>query len=124
MPPQHGRDRMRTIEERRHDAEIAAAAAQPPEQVRVRLVICRDDRALCGDDLAGEEVVAGQPVLAHQPSDAAAERQACDARARDDARWHRQSIDMRLAIDVAKRGARLHQRGSPMPIDEHSLHAG
>jgi hypothetical protein len=61
------------------DPEVAAAAADGPEQVRVALVVDLEDLAVGGDELGGEQAVDGQPVLADQVADPAAQGQAADA---------------------------------------------
>ena len=65
--------------ERGHDAEVAAAAAQRPEQVRIAVRTGHDTLAGRGDDLGPDQVVAGEARRARQPADPAAERQAADA---------------------------------------------
>ena len=50
------------------DAEVAAAAADRPEQVRVRLGVHAEELAVGGDDLGGEEVVDREAVLADEDS--------------------------------------------------------
>jgi hypothetical protein len=65
--------------ERRHHAEVAAAAADGPEQVAV-LVRVGGELVACGRDHRGrDEVVDREPVLAAEPAEAAAEREAGDA---------------------------------------------
>jgi hypothetical protein len=51
------------------DAEVAAAAADGPEQLRMRLVIHAQELAVGGHHLGGQQVVDGQPVLADQVAD-------------------------------------------------------
>ena len=72
-------DRIEAELEAGHDAEVAAAAADGPEQVGVLLLARGDEPALGGDDLDRDERIDGQAVLAHQPADAATERQAGQA---------------------------------------------
>ena len=50
------------------DPEVAAAAAQRPEQVGVLVVARPGDPAVGGDDLRGDEVVDAQPGLAGSAS--------------------------------------------------------
>ena len=72
------RDRVHRMEpelEARHDAEVAAAAADRPEEVRVALVVDLQDPAVGEDDLGGEQVVDRQALLADEIPDAAAGRQ-------------------------------------------------
>ena len=61
------------------DAEIAAAAAQRPEQLGMVARVGDDDIALGGHHFGGEQRVDGEAVLAHHVADAAAQRQAADA---------------------------------------------
>jgi hypothetical protein len=64
--------RVGLVLEGRRDAEVAAAAAQGPEQVLVVLGAGHHDLAVGGDDLDGQQVVDGEAVLAHQPAFTAA----------------------------------------------------
>jgi len=74
-----GRQFVQAVLPARHDAEIAAAAAQRPEQVGVVGRVGEDDVAGGGHDFGGEHRIDGQPVLAHEIADAAAERDAANA---------------------------------------------
>ena len=90
-----------------HHAEIAAAAAQRPEEVRV-LLLARGDEAAVGEhDVGLEQIVDGQAVFARQVARAAAERQSGDAGRRDDAEGHRQAESVSGVIDVARGAARV-----------------
>ena len=66
------------------DGEVAAAAAQRPEQVGVLLGARPDALAAREHDLGLEQVVDREPVGAGQVTEAAAEGEATDARGRDD----------------------------------------
>ena len=60
------RDRVQRVElelEARDDAEVAAAAADRPEEVRVALVVDLQDPAVGENDLGGEQVVVVRPCL-------------------------------------------------------------
>ena len=76
----HRADRVQPELERRRDAEVAAAAAQAPEQLGVLVLAGVHELAVGGDDVGADQVVAGQADLAHEPADAAAEREPGDAR--------------------------------------------
>jgi hypothetical protein len=56
--------RMRLKCEARHDAEVAAAAAQRPEQLRVFVLTCRHDAAVGQYDLGRKQIVDGEAVFA------------------------------------------------------------
>jgi hypothetical protein len=72
-------DRLQPELELGDDAEVAAAASQPPEQVRVLVLVDAEAVAVGGDQLVGRDVVARQPVLAREPAHAAAEREPAHA---------------------------------------------
>ena len=57
-------DRVQLEEEAGDDAEIAAAAAQRPEQVGVLLLAGGDEAAVGQHDVGLEQIVDGQAVLA------------------------------------------------------------
>jgi hypothetical protein len=74
------RDRVKVELERRDDAEVAAAAAaQPPEELRLRARVGADELAVTGHQLDRGDAVRGEAVLARVPADAAAERVAGDS---------------------------------------------
>ena len=62
-----------------HDAEVAAPAAQGPEQLGLTLGVDADQLAFGGDELERRDGVGLQPVLAREPAHAATERVAGDA---------------------------------------------
>ena len=78
-----GPDRMEAVLEPGDDAEVAASAAQGPEQIGVLLLAGRQDGSVGCHELDGDEVVDGQPVLRHQEAESPAEGQAGDPRRRD-----------------------------------------
>ena len=86
--------------ELRHDAEVAAAAAQPPQQLRVLGLAGVDEPPVRGDDVGGDQVVAREAELAHRPADAAAEREPGDAGARHEPAGRREAVRLRLVVDV------------------------
>jgi hypothetical protein len=64
--------------DRGHDAEVAASAAERPEQVGVMLVVGSHEGPVGGHELERGDSVRLQPVLAGQPAHAAAQRVAGD----------------------------------------------
>ena len=57
------------------DTEIAAPAAQSPEQVFVLIVTRGDLPTVCKNDIGRQQVVDGEPDAAGQVADSAAQRQ-------------------------------------------------
>ena len=104
------------------DAEVAAAAAQRPVQVRV-LVGARAHLAAVGeDDLGGDEVVDGHPVAPALVGDAAAERQAGDAGLGHDPARGGEPERRGDAVDVGPRRTALHVHGAAGGVDADAAH--
>ena len=96
-----GADLVQPEQERGDDAEVAAAAADRPEEVGV-LVGARADALAAGEHHLGlEQVVDRQAALARQVADAAAEREAADAGGRDDPARGRQAVLVGGGVDLA-----------------------
>ena len=100
--------RLRVELECRDHAEVAAAAADRPEQIGVLLDAGPAHLAVGGDDLDRAQVVGGETMAPAYPAEAAAEREPGDAGRRNDAAGHDQSERLRGAIDVGPGGAGLH----------------
>ncbi len=101
---------MQAILERRDDSEVAATAAQPPEQVRVFALARFDEPAIGRHHVRGNEVVADEAELPHQPADAAAEGDSADPRHRDGTAGGRQPERLRLVVKIAQERAALGTR--------------
>ncbi len=109
--------------EARHDAEVAAAAADGPEQVGVLLLARGDDAAVGRDDLDGDQRIDGQAVLADEPADAATERQAGHADAAGVAERRREPVRTRRGRVLARGQAGLGPRETALGVDVQALHA-
>src|SRR6516162_4812045 len=88
--------------EGRDDAEIAAAAAQRPKQVRVVFLARSDLPTIGGDDVGELEIVDGQTELAANPAKPAAKREAGNTRGRIDPCWRYQPEGLRLTVELAE----------------------
>ena len=106
-PPDDGVDRMEPVPEPSGDAEVAAAAADRPEQVRVRVAVGAHELAVRGHDVGREQVVDREPVLAHEVADAAAEGEAADADGAGVAEADAEPVLRGRDGDLAGRRARL-----------------
>ena len=100
-------DRVQLELERDGDAEIAAAAAEPPEEVGALVVARGDEPAVRRDDVHGAEIVDREAVLPHQPAVSPAEREPRDAGRRDAAARRREPERLRLVVELAPPHARL-----------------
>ena len=98
-------------------AEVAAAAAQPPEQLGVLVVAGADDLARRGDQLRGDQVVAGEPVLGGEVADAAAEGEAGDPGGADHAAGRDEAVRLGRGVEVEPGGAALGARDPRLRID-------
>ena len=92
------------------DAEVAAAAADRPEQVRVRLGVHAQELAVGGHDLGGQQVVDRQAVLADEVADAAAQGDPADPDRAGVAEPGRQAVGARRGRVLAARSARSRPR--------------
>ncbi|HWC27071.1 MAG TPA: hypothetical protein VG474_10860 [Solirubrobacteraceae bacterium] len=117
-----GAERVQPQLEGRDDPEVAAAAAQRPEQVGVLVGARADLAAVPEDDLGGDEVVDGHAVAAALVRDTAAEREAGDAGFGHDAARSCEAERRADGIDVGPRGAALHVHGAPGSVDAHAAH--
>ena len=114
--------RVNPVRERRRDAEVAAAAAQRPEEVGVRLGTDVEHLAVGRDELDAEEVVGGEAVLRHQPAEPAAERVAGDPRRRDRAARDGETMLGGGVVELGPEDASLRADGLRAGIDLDPLH--
>ena len=87
--------------ERGGDAEIAAAAAQPPEQLLVFLRAGGQELAVRRDHVDGAHVVASESEAAAEPAETATQRESTHAGVRHGTRGGREAVSQRLAIERA-----------------------
>ncbi len=113
---------MEPEEERGDDAEVAAAAAHRPEQVRVLVRAGRHEPPVGQHDVGLEQVVDGQAALAGQVAEAAAEREPADAGGGDDAAGRGEAEGVGGVVDVAPGAAAADARGPGGRIDPDALH--
>ena len=104
------------------DAEVAAAAANRPEQIGVLVGAGANDPAVGRDQIGAQQVVERETVLRHQPADAAAERQARDPGAADNPARRREAVHLGLAIELFPQGATLGPDGAAPRVDVDPLH--
>src|SRR4051812_48541141 len=108
MQDQAGIDALEGVEtegELGDDAEVAASAAQTPEELRSFGLAGTDDRAVCQDDFGADEVIRGQAILTHKPAQPAAEGQAGDTGRRDRATGSGQTVGLGSGIEIGPGGA-------------------
>ena len=98
---------MQLEEEGGHHAEVAAAAAQRPEEIGVFRLAGRDEAAVGQHDVGLEQIVDGQPELAGEMTDAAAEGDAADPGGGDDAAGGAQTEGVGGMVQIAQLAPRL-----------------
>ncbi len=116
-------DRMQPELERGRHAEVAAAAAQGPEQLGLRSGRDLAQRAVGRHQAHAQQVVDGEAVLARQPAEAAAEREAGDAGGGIDSQRCGEAMRLRFAIEVGQQRARLDPRSALRRVDADLAHA-
>ncbi len=119
-----GADRVGAVLEGRDDAEVAAAASQRPQQVRVLVLARSYDLAGGGDNLGREQVVAGQAVGAAQPSDTAAKSQPGDSGFADQAERYGETDPLSGHVDIADRRTAGRPDAAPFGVHVHLPHTG
>lgn len=90
---------MKTVLDGRHHAEVAATAAQCPEEIRIPLSACLMKLTIGGHNVSADDVVDRQAALPHQPSKSAAQREADHSGVRDRASGRRESEGLRFVIE-------------------------
>ena len=110
--------------ERRHDAKVASAAADCPEEVGVRVGRGRPYLPPGVDDLRGDKAVARQPVLAAHPPFTTSERKSRDPGVRNDTARRGQPEDLGFAVDIAPQGTALRSDELRIGIDVDPVHEG
>jgi hypothetical protein len=113
---------MQAERERRDDAEVAATAADRPEEVGVLVGARADALAVREDHLRLEQVVDREPELPGQVAKSAAEREAADAGGGDDAARRREAVLAGGLVDLGPRAAAADADGAGRGIDLDVLH--
>ena len=108
---------MRPKQERRHDAEVAAASANRPEEVFVLARACGDQVAGGQQDVGLEQIVEGQPELASQVAHATAKCQPGDPGRPEDARRDGEPERVSRVIEIGQGAARLYPHGPLVRVD-------
>jgi hypothetical protein len=103
--------------EARRDAEVAAAAAQPPEQLAVLAVGGSNDAPVRGDELDRRQVVGGPAEPPCQVPESPAKRQARAAGRGHEPEHRRETVSLRFPVHVAEKTSWLGARDSPRRID-------
>ena len=94
-----GTDRVKLELERRDHAEVPSPATNPPEQIRVLVLVHRDKLPGRCHDLRGNEIVCRQPVLPAEPSETTPQRESRHAGRRVDSDRRSEAVDLGLTID-------------------------
>ena len=122
MPPTNDGKLVKPIEEPRRDAEVAAAAADAPEQLGLGVRVDEAELAIGRHDLRRQQVVDRQTVLADEVADAAAQREAADPDRAGVAEADRQAVRGRRLGHLAGREPGLRPGSAAFRIDLDRLH--
>src|SRR5581483_5752449 len=116
--------RVQLVLQRRNNAEVAAAAAQRPEQVLVFRRAGGEQRAVGGDYVGGDQVVAGEAVLPCEPSQTAPQGKTGDSGAGDHAHGCSQPKSLRLPIKFPEMDAGFGAHAGDSGIYANTFHQG
>ena len=108
--------------ERRHDPEVRAGPAHPPEELGILVLARPHDLAVRGHELDRTEAVDRQAELALQPAHPAAEREAGHSRVGDDADRADEPVRLRGVVELGEQRAAAHAGGAPLGIDVGAAH--
>src|SRR5258708_31389637 len=114
---------MKLEQERRHHAEVPAAAAYSPEEIGMLFRACRGRGAVGQDQVGAEQIVECQPVGARQVAYAAAECQAAYASGREEATWRGQPEGMCRMVVGTPGAATFDAHRFVRRVDVDALHA-
>jgi hypothetical protein len=117
-----GTERMRAELERRHHAEVAAAAAQRPEQIGLRFRGRGADGPVRAHHARRDEAVDRQAVLAAHPALAATQGQTGDAGLGHDPAGDDEAEGLGFAVEVGPERAALHSGDPCVGIDLDAAH--
>jgi hypothetical protein len=122
-----GDDRAHRVQpesERGDDAEVPAATADRPVQVRLTVSGYRPNLPVRAHDLRLNHVVTRQPILAAEMSVPAAQCEATNARLGHPAQRGGESERLRLPVHITQHGATLDADKPPFGINLHAAHRG
>ena len=106
----------------RDDAKIPVTPAKPPEQVRVHIRAGAHGTAINAGQLCRAQIINAQPALARQVAEPATERQARNARGRDKAARRRQTMRLRLPVEIADERTRFDTRSPSRRVNLNRVH--
>ncbi len=115
---------MQAVFQGRNDTEVAAAAAQPPQQLRVLLLTRVHERATCRDDIGPFEVVASKAKPAAEATEASAQGETGSPGVRDGASRGGEAERRTLAVELTKQRPRLQKRRLHGGVHAHAAHRG
>ncbi len=115
-------DLMESVVEAGHDTEVAAAATDRPEQVRVADRVGPEERAVGGHDLGGQQRVDGQAMGAHEVADPAAEGDATEPDRRGVAKAGGQPVRSDRGRVLTGRQPRLRPGRAALDVDLDRVH--
>ena len=118
----HGPNPVQPELERRHDAEITAAAPQSPEQVSVFFLAGAQYFPIPGHHLGRQKIIERHSKFRHQPAKSTAKRQPCNTRGGNDAASRGQSMELGFAIEFRPSDTALGTRLARFYIHMDALH--
>jgi hypothetical protein len=121
-PADHPVERVQPVLEPRDHAEVAAAAAQRPEEVRVGVLVGAEHPSVGGHDVGREDVVDGQAERPGEVADAAPERDPGDPDGAGVAEADGEPVLGRRSRELSGGQAGLGPHGAGTGVDVDGLH--
>src|SRR6478752_3290297 len=108
--------------ERTHYPEIAAAAAEGPEQIGIFGFAGAHELALSRHHIGRDQVIGGKPELAAEPSETAAQGESGDPGCRVDPEGSGKSKGLCFFVKVSEGSARFHPCSTGSGVDPDGTH--
>jgi len=102
--------------------EVAAAAAQGPEHLRLLVLADSQQVAIGCHQIGRDDIVAGETEISAGPTDPTAECQPTEPGVGYDARWRHQAPLLGQFIDVAQEASPADTRDAPGWVDHSRAH--
>ena len=113
---------MQLESELRDHAEVAAAAAERPEELGILPLARGDDGPVGGDDDRRKQIVEREPERRAQMPETTAERQAGDARVAEGPAGRREPVNLARRIEVVPERTAAAGRRPPLRVDDDLAH--
>jgi hypothetical protein len=107
-----------------NDAEVTAAPADCPIEIRIFGSGRAHEVACRRDDIGADDIVDRVAERAAEPAESPAESEAAHAGGRIDAQWNGKAVGLSFMVHIPKQGAALNPGASLLGIYANAAHRG